>query len=58
MQIAEAINGQIALLHVVRASLASVAGDTAIELSRQLSQEQLDYTVARSCESQHQSSLV
>jgi hypothetical protein len=47
MQIAEAINGQIALLHVVRASLASVAGDTAIELSRQLSQEQLDNTVAR-----------
>jgi hypothetical protein len=47
MQIAEAVNGQIALLQVVRASLASIAGDTAIELSRQLSQEQLDYTVAR-----------
>ena len=47
VQIAEAINGQIALLHVVRASLASIAGDTAIELSRQLSQAQLDYTVAK-----------
>ena len=47
VRIAEAISGQIALLHVVRASLASIAGDTAIELSRQLSQAQLDYTVAK-----------
>ena len=47
VEIAEAMNGQIALLHVVRASLACIASDTAMELSRQLSQAQLDYTVAK-----------
>jgi len=47
MPIAEAIKGQIALLYVVRAWLINTPGDMAKELSRQLSQEQLDYTVSK-----------
>jgi hypothetical protein len=47
MPIAEAIKGQIALLYVVRAWLLNTPGDMAKELSRQLSQEQLDYTVSK-----------
>jgi len=47
MPIAEASKVQIALLYVVRAWLTSTPGDMAKELSRQLSQKQLDYTVAK-----------
>jgi hypothetical protein len=47
MAIAEAIDGQISLLHVVRDTLFSIPGDTASELSGRLSKSQIDYTVAK-----------
>ena len=47
MAIAEAIDGQISLLHVVRDTLLSIPGDTASELSGRLSKSQIDYTVAK-----------
>ena len=47
MAIAEAIDGQISLLHVVRDTLFSIPGDTASELSGRLSKTQIDYTVAK-----------
>ena len=44
--IAGALDGQIALLHVVRATLLDIPGETARALSNRLSKEQLGYTVA------------
>ena len=44
--IAGALDGQIALLQVVRATLLEIPGDTARALSERLSKEQIGYTVA------------
>jgi hypothetical protein len=47
MAIAEAMDGQISLLHVVRETLHGIPGDSARELSLRLSKAQIDYTTAK-----------
>ena len=47
MAIAEAMDGQISLLHVVRETLHGIPGDSARELSARLSKAQIDYTTAK-----------
>jgi hypothetical protein len=46
MAIAEAMDGQISLLHVVRETLHGIPGDSARELSARLSKEQIDYNTS------------